>query len=313
MIHRHLQWWRGDDDNLVSWTSSLLFALVYIFHLRANESHRSDFHDISLCVIDTRGLPDEVFIRDMDLVAAFREEHLPLQKFERMRRVYYFGEYLTQGALKIEGRCQIIPAQLIIENGLCDLRPEFESFASWEVQETPPWAKPTRRLREIFDSIARLFEAPWRLPMAASLVALAAPRTDDNEILLAFRSSSFTDTARRDCCLQDTRFEADHMLPEVNEYLNIMKKRLGKAESALRNLRIFTLSEDFTTHENSQTEANFSLVDNAQHAVTAVTVHIGSYFYREHAVLPSEFGDYTGVVNGDRKADHQDENKGYSS
>jgi hypothetical protein len=36
MIYRHLRWWKGPEDNLVSWTSSLLFALVYIFHLRAN-------------------------------------------------------------------------------------------------------------------------------------------------------------------------------------------------------------------------------------------------------------------------------------
>jgi hypothetical protein len=28
MLNRHLRWWKGDKDNLVSWTSSLLFALV---------------------------------------------------------------------------------------------------------------------------------------------------------------------------------------------------------------------------------------------------------------------------------------------
>ncbi|KAJ6784934.1 hypothetical protein PWT90_04432 [Aphanocladium album] len=256
MIHRHLQWWRGQDDNLVSWTSSLLFALVYIFHLHANESHGCKFQDISLCVIDTRGLPDDVFIRDMDLVAAFREGHKLLQRFEGLRQEYYFGEYLTQGALKIKGRCHIISAQRIIENGLYDIRPEFEGFAHWEVKEKPPWAKPTRELRKRIDcekskrqgisrdglkavlAIAQLFEAPWRLPMAASLVALAAPRPDDYAILLAFRSSRFTgvslffmeimtppdanksDAARRGCCLRDPRFENLH---EVNEYLDIMK------------------------------------------------------------------------------------------
>ncbi|KAH6714588.1 hypothetical protein BKA61DRAFT_605536 [Leptodontidium sp. MPI-SDFR-AT-0119] len=49
----HPQWWKGHEDNLVSWTSSLLFALVYIFHLHANSNDRSAFDDIHLCIIDT--------------------------------------------------------------------------------------------------------------------------------------------------------------------------------------------------------------------------------------------------------------------
>jgi hypothetical protein len=45
MIHRHLMWKEG-LDNLVSWTSSLPFALVYMFHLHANARDGSDFEDI---------------------------------------------------------------------------------------------------------------------------------------------------------------------------------------------------------------------------------------------------------------------------
>ena len=66
MISRHL-WWNEGSDNLVSWTSSLLFALVYIFHRRANKRDRSIFDNISLCVIDTTCFLPGVFIRDMDL------------------------------------------------------------------------------------------------------------------------------------------------------------------------------------------------------------------------------------------------------
>ncbi|KAJ3479331.1 hypothetical protein NLG97_g8345 [Lecanicillium saksenae] len=310
MIHRHLEWHEGADDNLVSWTSSLLFALVYIFHLHANIRNRTEFQDIQLCVLDTSGLPDDAFIRDMDLVDAFQDEYQPLRDFKNMRRTYYFGEYLSQGALKIEGRCDIITAKCMIKHGLYDIRPEFEEFASWEVRPRPPWANPTRDLRRIISlekserpgittaglqaalGIAHEFDAPWRLPMAASLIALAAPRTDDKEILVSFRSSIFTDVERRACALQDTTFEGDHMLPEVKEFLDIMKSiykdyylnefkgnrsapclqsiisalisgaaRLGSAEIALRHLRIFTLSEDFVLYENSATEPNFSLVD----------------------------------------------------
>ncbi|KAM3497795.1 hypothetical protein MY10362_008868 [Beauveria mimosiformis] len=220
MIDRHLRWWKGADDNLVSWTSSLLFALVYVFHLHANIRDMSKFEDIFLCMIDTKNIPDNVFIRDMDLIAAFSKESVSLHDFEGLRRrqsrdfsgYYYFGEHLTQGALKIEGRCEIISSKSIIDNGLYHIREEFQSFANWQVREKPPWANPVVEMREIFYSdkdqrrgmssdgleaakaISRLLNPPWRLPMAASLVALAAPRTDDNAILVAFRSNDFTGT-----------------------------------------------------------------------------------------------------------------------
>lgn len=220
MINRHLRWQEGYEDNLVSWTCSLLFALVYVFHLRANIRDRSEFKDVFLCIIDTKKFPDQTFIRDMDLVAAFRKESDGLQDFEKLRRhqrkgysgYYYFGEYLSQGALKIEGLCQIISSDLLIENGLYHIRSEFQSYASWQVRERPPWAGPVIEMRETFyndrnhrhaisrDSlraamaISRLLEPPWRLPMAASLVALASPRTDDDAILVAFRSNDFTGT-----------------------------------------------------------------------------------------------------------------------
>ncbi|KAF4955043.1 hypothetical protein FSARC_11950 [Fusarium sarcochroum] len=53
MISRHLLWLQGSDDNLVSWTSSLLYALVYIFYLHANKKDDSAFEDTYLCVVDT--------------------------------------------------------------------------------------------------------------------------------------------------------------------------------------------------------------------------------------------------------------------
>lgn len=218
MINRHLRWWKGPDDNLVSWTSSLLFALTYIFHLHANTTHGSDFDNINLCIIDTLRFPAAVFLRDMDLIRAFRLADNDLRNFEglrskRSRRFsgsYYFGEYLSQGALKIEGKCQIVSGQDIISQGLYDILPEFEVFAGWEPGRNPPWADPVIELRERFYrnkterqgisseglqaalNISQLFDSNWRLPIAASFIALAAPHVADEKILLAFRSPSFT-------------------------------------------------------------------------------------------------------------------------
>lgn len=216
MIHRHLRWKPGDGHNLVSWTSSLLFALVYIFHLRANLSDGSVFEQINLCIIDTSTFPDGVFLRDLDLIRFYRSYDEGLRNFEPLRSKkrkgfsghYYFGEYLSQGALKIEGKCQIVSAQELMDRGLFSIRSEFGDFARWTPQERPPWANDVIELRQRFytskserpgiseeglqaaHDISRLFDAPWRLVMAANLIALAPPRVDDGIFLAWLRQDA---------------------------------------------------------------------------------------------------------------------------
>lgn len=209
MLNRHLQWWKGHEDNFVSWTSSLLFALVYIFHLHANLNDRSAFDDIYLCIIDTSKFPKGIFLRDMDLIQAYSSFDADLENFKglRLKKEWYFGEYLSQGALKIEDKCQIVSAQAMIDRGLYDLLREFEEFSHWEVSQKPPWARPVVNLRKVLyqiecsknsdeklritANIALLFGPRWTLPMAASLGALLPP-PENIAILRAFRAKLFT-------------------------------------------------------------------------------------------------------------------------
>jgi hypothetical protein len=198
----------------------LLFALAYIFHLHANKRDGSSYDNIQLCVIDTSSFPEAVFLRDMDLIRAYRSFDSRLRDFETLRckrrngfsGYYYFGEYLSQGALKIEGKCQIVSARDIIRRRLYDIRPEFAEFENWEPQLYPPWANAVIELRETAYfaktkqqeicsrvlkaalDISRLFDSRWRLPIAASFIALAPLRTDSKEILVEFRSGGVTGT-----------------------------------------------------------------------------------------------------------------------
>jgi hypothetical protein len=210
MLHRHLRWWEGFEDNFVSWTSSLLFALVYIFHLHANSRDGSAFDDIFLCIIDTTKFPKAVFLRDMDLIQVYLSFDAGLEDFKdlRLKKDMYFGEYLSQGALKIEGKCEIVSAQAMIDQGLYDLRREFEEFALWERCRSPPWAYPVVDLRkdlcqiespEISDErlrvavdVAELFGPCWALPIAANLMALLPGPKEDVAIIQAFRANIFT-------------------------------------------------------------------------------------------------------------------------
>ncbi|KAL6831881.1 hypothetical protein V8C40DRAFT_237396 [Trichoderma camerunense] len=206
MLNRHLRWRKNPHDNLVSWTSSLLFALVYIFHLRTSTYIEATLDEIQLLVVDPAGLPKNAFMRDLDLMSAFRSVDLNLQKVEDLRHrqssefsgYYYFGEYLSQGALKVEGHCQMVSARNIVDGGLYDIRKEFKEFASWKRGPgSARWANAVIQMREVFYrnksqrrqmskkailaalQISRQFGPDSQAPIAANLVAIAAPRYRD--------------------------------------------------------------------------------------------------------------------------------------
>lgn len=213
MLNKHLRWW--GKDNLVSWTSSLLFALQYIFYRHTDSRDGSSMDKIYLCIVDTVSFPKGVFLRDMDLINAYclfdtsllGLKDLRTRKHHDFTGSFYFGEYLSQGALRIEGKCRIVSAQEIMDQRLSSLRPEFgESM----MMEKAGWANAVLRLREAFYqevaeqqevteeelraaiNIAQLFGPRWRLPIAANLIALLPRRSKDDAILQAFRASPFT-------------------------------------------------------------------------------------------------------------------------
>jgi hypothetical protein len=256
MLHTHLRWWKGPEDNLVSWTSLLLFALVYVFHLHANSKDGSAFDDIFLCIIDTTKFPKAVFIRDMDLIQVYFPFDTALENFKglRLRTDWYFGEYLSQGALKIEDKCQIVSAQAMIDEGLYILRREFEEFSHWELSQKAPWANPVVDLRKdlyqivcpeideeklrVAVNIAQFFESRWALPVAANLVALLPHSKEDIAIIKAFRANVFTgslvlpgnklkliclDDDRENSSPSKTKVVAYGGLPEVEQFSKIMR------------------------------------------------------------------------------------------
>ncbi|KAL5092170.1 hypothetical protein Trisim1_002058 [Trichoderma cf. simile WF8] len=244
MVNRHLQWSReGTKDNLVSWTNSLLYALVYVFFLHAKVDDIQTFDQIHVCVIDTSEFPKGIFLRDLDLIRAYRSFNTQLDNFEELRCTrkrqgfgsnYYFGEYLSQGALKIEGHCQIVSAEKIIDRGLYNIRSEFKQYAIWKKAR---WANAVIEMREIFYlerqpitgpklqsalDIANLFGPRWKLPIAAHLTALTAPQIDDDAILAKFRI--LPDVDRQECSPSRTKIGAcDNTLPEVQDYQTIMR------------------------------------------------------------------------------------------
>ncbi|KAH7116296.1 hypothetical protein EDB81DRAFT_848325 [Dactylonectria macrodidyma] len=150
MLNTHLRWKgkNGKPDNLTSWTSSWLFAL----------QDASSFDAIKCCIIDTTLFPKGCFVRDTDLIRAYEQSNSDLHSFGNLRSrryktytgSFYFGEYLSQGALKIREKCKIVSAKDMIDRGLFILQPLLQEFENWELMERPPWANEVIRLREAF-------------------------------------------------------------------------------------------------------------------------------------------------------------------
>lgn len=218
MLDRHL--WRKDGkfDNFVSWTSSLLYAIQYIFSRHHEE--RTPLDKIDLYIIDTTKLPAGAFIRDMDLLTVYSPFNAGLQKLQCARnavprdtsqpslpgflRSSYFGEYLSQGALRIEDGCSAVSAQEILDAGLFDLRVEFKASRRFNLgledrvkhlrkafsqcEDTP---RNIEREIQTAVAIGHLFGADWGVPVAAGLMAMRPCRQEDTraictELLKAF-------------------------------------------------------------------------------------------------------------------------------
>lgn len=237
-LNEHLRWsspTTSGKNNLVSWSNSLPFAIAYAIYRNKFPGLRTPLSQIYLCVVDTSKLPPGVFIKDMDLMQAYRDA-LPYDKnikiFIRGQRkcepwsqyglpnlitfrekrdrefrhrtldsYNYFGEYLSQGRLKIEGACTIIQFDDIINSSLYKLYPRFGHLMDGSQAE---WAKTVMELRESFyteeppkpitevevravNAITRNLDSKWRLVIAANLFTLRPLRDDDQELLSAFR------------------------------------------------------------------------------------------------------------------------------
>ncbi|OJJ40923.1 hypothetical protein ASPWEDRAFT_23054 [Aspergillus wentii DTO 134E9] len=195
-LNQHLRWWEKHkaNDNFVSWTSSLLFALQYIHYRHIKD--RCSLSDVKLYVVDTEQFERGAFIRDKDIMEPFLGLDDPgfrynLEKMWRLRNkpTWYFGEYLSQGSMKIAGKCQVVSAEAVLgENRLGHVQPHFQ-----QMPKNPDWAREVDWLRKsiwgnpplsplsseevhdakmVVEQLTDQFDHGWKLPMAIYFWAL---------------------------------------------------------------------------------------------------------------------------------------------
>ena len=151
LLYSHLTWdWAHEAScNFMSWSSSMLFLLQYGLHRHFKDL--TPLSEIYLLVIDTRGFPEDTFVRDMQLIQSFKAYSVHLEGFYNNVRTrdlpgggkYYFGEYLSQGVLDIAGRSSQASMQSLIDFGLFDLCPGLGDSGQWNL-----WAKAVVAIRE---------------------------------------------------------------------------------------------------------------------------------------------------------------------
>jgi hypothetical protein len=230
MLNEHIRWdyELTNGDGFTSWTTSLLYSLHYaIYKHKKRNIHLSE---IRLCVVDTTCFPQGVFLRDLDLIEAYKDKGpkggmiqilgelhswahrglpnlLDLRQEVWARGYYYFGEYLSQGQLKIKGGSYTIECHKIINSNLYQLCPSFKEKMEQPATGTDTWLiKNVMELRQDFygtntavqtkpkeiDAVIDIvngFDPRWRLPMAANLLGFRPRQNRDGAILYVFRKN----------------------------------------------------------------------------------------------------------------------------
>lgn len=138
--------------NLVSWTSSLLFALQCALYNHHRNRWRKTYNlgNIYILMVDTHQFQNGTFARDIQAIDFFRrfsnasnQEGFELLSRWRNGDDYYNGEYLSQGKLTIgpSAACRASMKELI-SRGLEDICPQLMEKRNWD-----SWAKRVRALR----------------------------------------------------------------------------------------------------------------------------------------------------------------------
>lgn len=169
--------------------------------------------------MDTTCFPRGTFLRDLDLIDAFcgfdvsESPGKNLRDLQRLRKgnTWYFGEYLSQGSLRIAGKHQCISAASLFRDGLLyRLQPLFPDVQI-RADDGPRWAKEVVRFREQFMSVSLssdevrnrvaalgdilpLVDRKWRFPLAVYFASLIGPKAEDyGAVALGdfFRSKDF--------------------------------------------------------------------------------------------------------------------------
>jgi len=200
-LRRHVTTWaRGPKDNLMSWTSSLLFALQHAIRREKTDDPISSAQQVKISILDTSRIHRACFMPSVEMLDAYNIPNVP----GGLTRDHYHGEYLSQGRLDIpEGAMVTFTLQDLTDHGLYGFFPEFADEAAKErlCKRVTELRQPFRYLdyghepqvcsSEEVELAAAMAEGccadpSFRLVLFASLLALKPRDQKDSKVLQKF-------------------------------------------------------------------------------------------------------------------------------
>ena len=121
-LRKHLNWAIYPDDEFISWTSSLIWALQFAIR----KTQKSAEHELKVCVLDTTRFSTGTFLPALQLIQTYG-----LSAFKDCMVPYHSTEYLVHGSLNVRNCSRTVSLACLRENGLFDLMPELEN-ESWK-------------------------------------------------------------------------------------------------------------------------------------------------------------------------------------
>ncbi|KAI1084066.1 hypothetical protein F5B20DRAFT_526603 [Whalleya microplaca] len=126
------------SDNLMSWTSSLLYAIVYAIYRR--HMYGCSPSDIKICAVDATKFPRGQFMNVSTLLDLYSDGFKQCKSFMRSfpdkATKHQHEEYLSQGLLEHRGRSCVFSLKTLEDCGLYSLYPKFAT-----PNETLSWRK----------------------------------------------------------------------------------------------------------------------------------------------------------------------------
>ena len=185
---QHLVWTKFIDDEFISWTSSLLWALQFA----VRKTKMSTEHELRVCVLDTSKFHTSTFFSAPHLI-----QYFGLSESSAIIDEYHTTTYLAQGSLDVRNCSSTVSLACLRENGLFDLMPELDEEywkrrlflrvqnLRWTIGSAvnPLSAMTCQRALQI----ASAFGEEWTMAMMIAFLALRGLPQDSGELLRFIR------------------------------------------------------------------------------------------------------------------------------